>query len=357
MCGIFGWCVPSALAVHSSLIDDIQTILRHRGPDARGQYLFEDDEWQVGIIHTRLAIIDCSASGNQPMVLQPGLVLSFNGEIYNYLELKGELPSAEFQGSSDTEVLWHLINRFGTDALPRLRGMFAFAFWDQKRTELLLARDQFGKKPLFYSELPAGGIVFGSEISALLRFPGVKAHLDTDSISEYFEHRYVPGPNTFFQGIKKLAPGSFAHWHKGSLSRSRFYIPPFQKAQDIDVPETIALDRFRSTFETAVRIRLRSDAPYGVFLSGGIDSAAVLSEVSRAVADPVRTFTAVFSGSNLSELSAARDTARFFGSEHQEHVIESGDISDHLIAATKFRGAPVSEPSDVPILPPFSNGI
>jgi asparagine synthase (glutamine-hydrolysing) len=283
------------------------------------------------------------------MILQPGKVLSFNGEIYNYLELKEELPGTSFRGSSDSEVLWHLINRFGPDALPRLRGMFAFAFWDQDRSELLLARDQFGKKPLFYSELPGGGIVYGSEIASLLKFPGMEAHLDLESLPDYFEYRYVPGPNTFFKGIKKLQPGTFARWRDGRFEQSRFYVPPFHAAEDRNVSSAAAVERFRSAFASAVQIRLRSDAPYGVFLSGGIDSAAVLSEVARAVTKPVRTFTAVFSGSSLSERSAARETARFYGTEHHEHVIDSSDISSHVINATRFRGAPVSEPSDIPI--------
>lgn len=349
MCGIFGWCAHPSRVSHQDIMNDVHASLRHRGPDSQGYYFHEDSEWQAGIAHTRLSIIDYSEAGSQPMALQPGRVLSFNGEIYNYIELRNELPRIEFRGGSDTEVLWHLLNRHGTDVLPRLRGMFAFAFWNQDKSELLLARDHFGKKPLFYSELPDGGIVFGSEIAALLQYPGIHREIDTESASEYFRYRYVPGPNTFFRGIKKLPPGSFARWHKGQLSITRFYTPPFQTARDRDISVEDADERFRSTFETAVRIRLRSDAPYGVFLSGGIDSAAVLSEVSRAVTRPVRTFTAVFSGTNLSELSAARETARFYESEHNEHVIESGDISDHLVAATRFRGAPVSEPSDIPI--------
>ncbi|WP_414474556.1 asparagine synthase (glutamine-hydrolyzing) [Microvirga sp. M2] len=349
MCGIFGWCTRPALGPHHDFINDVHAALEHRGPDSQGHYFHESGDWHIGIAHTRLAIIECSEAGSQPMALQPGRVLSFNGEIYNYIELRNELPDINFRGGSDTEVLWHLLNRFGTDALSRLRGMFAFAFWDEEKSELLLARDHFGKKPLFYSELPDGGIVFGSEIAALLRYPGIRREMDADSTSEYFRYRYVPGPNTFFKGIKKLPPGSFARWRKGKLSVTRFYTPPFQTAEDRDVGIEEADERFRSTFETAVKVRLRSDAPYGVFLSGGIDSAAVLSEVSRAVTRPVRTFTAVFSGSNLSELSAARETARFYGSEHNEHVIESGDISEHLVSATRFRGAPVSEPSDIPI--------
>ncbi|WP_046865514.1 asparagine synthase (glutamine-hydrolyzing) [Microvirga massiliensis] len=354
MCGIFGWVVPSARALDSQVLTELTDLLRHRGPDGAGYWVdtSENPDWQIALGHRRLAIIDLSPGGAQPMSDELGRQLIFNGEIYNYLELKEELKGhqAHFRTSSDTEVLLKGLEILGPDILPKLRGMFAFALWDPKRGELILARDAFGKKPLYIAELPEGGLIFGSELHALTAFPGLDRSFDWDSLEEYLVYRYVPGPNTFFRSIKKLPPGHFAVWSNGNLTIRRYYTPPFADTEPEPIGMNEAVKRFTETLQESVRLRLRSDAPFGAFLSGGIDSAAVVGLMSQELGRPVQTFSAGFSESDHSELPYARLVASHFRAHHHEIVVPSSAVFDFLSEAVWHRGAPVSEPADIPIL-------
>ena len=275
MCGILGWVLPSSRALDQEALVRLTDLLKHRGPDSSG-YRIEEVEggrWQVGLGHRRLAIIDLSPGGAQPMSDGSGRLIIFNGEIYNYLELREELKQhqADFTTNSDTEVLLKGLEVWGLDVLPKLRGMFAFACWDPKERELILARDPFGKKPLYIAELPDGGLAFGSELHAIAAFPGIDRSFDWDALPEYLVHRYVPGPNTFFRAIKKLGPGHVAVWRSGSLKVKRYYTPPFANAPSEPMRMTEAVSRFSEELKESVRLRLRSDAPFGAFLSGGLN--------------------------------------------------------------------------------------
>ena len=354
MCGIFGWATPSSRALDRETLVRLTDILQHRGPDSAGYRIETVDggRWQVALGHRRLAIIDLSPGGAQPMSDADDRLLIFNGEIYNYIELREELKQhqVQFATNSDTEVLLKGLEVWGLDCLPKLRGMFAFACWDPKTRELILARDPFGKKPLYIAELEQGGIAFGSELSALAEFPGLDRSFDWDSLPEYLVYRYVPGPNTFFRSIKKLGPGHVAVWKDGALTVSRYYDPPYLNAPSVPIGTAEATDRFAEVLREAVQLRLRSDAPFGAFLSGGIDSATIVGLMSQELGRPVSTFSAGVQESEHSELPYARLVAKHFGTDHEEITVPSSAVFDHLPEAVWHRGAPVSEPSDIPIL-------
>ena len=229
MCGIFGWVLDAERAFDERILVQLTDQLNHRGPDGSGHWLGKtaDQRFQVGLGHRRLSIIDI-AGGAQPMWSTDGdVVVTFNGEIYNYVELREELQSLghAFHTTCDTEVLIEAYRRWGDEALSRFRGMFAFALFDVSRQRLLLARDPFGKKPLFVVDKDKR-LFFGSEIAALLDAPGLDRNVSWDSIAEFLIDRYVPGPATMFRSIKKLPAGSKAVWENGRLTTSRYFTPP-----------------------------------------------------------------------------------------------------------------------------------
>ena len=278
------------------------------------------------------------------------VVLVFNGELYNYVELREELRNLGhvFRTASDTEVLIEAYRCWGFGALPRLRGMFAFALWDSSCQRLVLARDGFGKKPLFYSE-HGGGVIFSSEIEPLVRFPRIDNSLDPGAIGHYLLNRFVPGPSTFFRGVKKLPAGCLALWEGGAFRTMRYFTPPIAVTRP-DVWELgDAVSLFRDVFDDAVRLRMRSDAPFGAYLSGGIDSSSVVSTMVKYSSTPVRTFAVGFDEEKYSELAFARLVAKQMGTNHDEVVVNSENFLDGWSEAIVRRGAPASETSDIPI--------
>ena len=353
MCGLFGWALPEAKARNRELLTDLTNRLTHRGPDGSGFWLGHtaDHAWQIGFGHRRLSIIDI-AGGTQPMWSADGSTcVVLNGEIYNYIELREELRlrGHRFATQSDTEVLIEAWRAWGMAALPRLRGMFAFALWDANKQQLVLARDPFGKKPLFLAEGPFG-LVFGSEIEPLLAFPGVSRALEPEALRQYLLNRYVPAPLTFFRNIRKLLPGCALVWKQGIFSVERYFTPPLAEVAPDLTNFDDAVAAFEGVFDEAVRIRMRSDAAYGAFLSGGIDSSAVVAQMAKHSAAPVRTFSVGFREQRWSELEHARKIASCFGTDHRELVVEPETFLAHWTEAVLRRGAPISEASDIPIL-------
>jgi asparagine synthase (glutamine-hydrolysing) len=327
--------------------------MTHRGPDGAGYWIGDtaDGAHQIGLGHRRLSIIDL-AGGAQPMWSADGTVaVTFNGEIYNYIELRKELAERGtiFSTSSDTEVLVEAYRAWGTGAVARLRGMFAFSLWDAARQVLVVARDPFGKKPLFFADL-SGSWLFSSEIEPIVNFPGFDRRLDFEALRDYLLNRYVPGPRTLFSGVKKLPPGCFAVWQRGSLTVTRYFVPPLATT----IPDVLdfedAVRMFGETFEEAVRIRMRSDAPFGAYLSGGLDSSAIVATMVRQSSARVRTFSVGFHEKAYSELNFARTVAKRFETDHHEVVVDSNSFMEHWPLAILRRGAPVSEPADIPIL-------
>ena len=354
MCGIFGWIVPAHRRLSQTQLEALTDKLAHRGPDAGGYWAhsFDNDSWQVGFGHRRLAIIDLSPGGAQPMRTEDGHVIIFNGEIYNYRALRDHLEAAGlvFETNSDTEVLLKLLQHKGSASLPLLRGMFAFAYWNPGTQEVMLARDHFGKKPLLIAQVSGGGLIFSSELDPLTEFPNIDLSVDRDSVSEYFAYRYVPGPNTFFRAIKKLPPAHTMTWRKGITKSDRYYTPPFSQPAISPIPEREAEELFMFALRKAVSTRLQSDAPFGAFLSGGIDSATVVALMAQEMGTPVKTFSVGFRESAYSELEYARQIAARFATDHHEVDVPSSAVIDNLSEAILHRGAPVSEPSDIPIL-------
>ena len=298
MCGIFGFVLPGDRKVAAGQLQNLTDVLAHRGPDGSGVWTPPDGgaRWQVGIGHRRLAIIDLTPGGHQPMVHRDRWVLSLNGEIYNYVELRRELESLGhcFVSNSDTEVLLIALVAWGEAALPKLRGMFAFALWDDVERKLLLVRDPFGKKPLFIAQ-PGAGVLFASEIAPIIQSGLIEATLDSASVRDFLLSRYVSGPHTFYSGVKKLPPGHLAVWQDGEFAVRRYYAPPTVADRPVTVTNFGEATRlFRDKLEESVRLRLRSDAPFGVFLSGGLDSSSIAALMARQLAQPVKTFSVGF---------------------------------------------------------------
>ena len=355
MCGIAGWVGRPLGPEAESVLAAMTGTIRHRGPDDDGHLVIPaaGERVEAALGFRRLAIIDL-AGGRQPMRTPDGrLSLVFNGEIYNYRELRAELTALghEFTSQSDTEVLLHAYRHWGPDAFVRLNGMFATAIWDHDRAELCLARDRFGKKPLYIAE--AGGrLVFGSEIKALLAVPGMAQGLDRASVRDYLRYRYVPGPATLFAGIAKLAPGAFGLWRGKEFRQTVWYRPPDGQAapeSDTGLADEAAVDEFVAHLDRAVARRMVSDVPFGAFLSGGIDSSAVVALMRRHSGQPVKTFSVGFREARYSELPAARQVAMACQTDHHELLVDADRLMDDLPKLIRFRDAPVAEPSDIPI--------
>jgi asparagine synthase (glutamine-hydrolysing) len=278
-----------------------------------------------------------------------GIALTFNGEIYNFRELRRALASAgyAFARDSDTEVLLRAYQHWGTDVVSKLRGQFAFAIWDAPRERLFLARDRFGEKPLYLVE-DERGCFFASEVKALLRVPGIAARVDPTAVWDYLAYRYVPGPKTLFAGVRKLMPGCYALRQHGKLVERRYWTPPDRAPRDEAEGGEHTVSAFLARLDEAVRLQMVSDVPFGAFLSGGIDSTTIVA-LMRRHSDQVKTFSVGFDDERYSELQYAAEAARHFGTVHQELVVAHRDVIDRLPNLVAVRDAPVSEPSDVAI--------
>jgi asparagine synthase (glutamine-hydrolysing) len=352
MCGIVGFHARSRLSLAREM-EAATDCLAHRGPDGRGTLVLRapDGEWHVGLGHRRLSIVDIEGSP-QPMRSHDGrFAIVFNGEIYNYIELRAELRERghRFNTEGDTEVLIEAWRAWGEACLPRLNGMFAFLLWDSRTGSLFAARDPFGKKPLFVARRE-GGHVFASEIEPLRRFSGIDDRLDQDSLREFLAYRYVPGPATLFRGIAKVPPGTFMAIDGSNVRTGRYFTTPFSRVKpDVeDFGEAVKL--FGDKLDEAVRLRLRSDAPFGAYLSGGLDSSAIVALMSRHMARPVTTFSVGFDAPGSSELPYARQVADALGTDHHELVVDVDAFSSVWDEAVLRRGAPFSEPSDLAVL-------
>ena len=350
MCGIAGWVGSGSSMLPAATCDAMLDAIAHRGPDDhgvfRGQY--SGGVHDVFLGHRRLAIID-PRGAVQPMCdPEAGLVLVFNGEIYNFRELRLELQRAgfHFELNSDTEVLLRAYQHWRGDLVHRLRGMFAFAVWDAREQSLFLARDRFGEKPLFLHE-SGGALYFASEIKSLLKVPGIERAIDLDSVWQYLAYRYVPGPATLFAGIRKLPPATTAVWRRGKLIESRYWSPPDRERRSSPAPNPgDAIDGFRQRLEEAVRMQMVADVPVGAFLSGGLDSSVIVGLMSREHAG-VKTFSVGFSEGRYSELPYAAEVSRHFETEHHELIVSHADLRERLEPLVAMRDGPVSEPSDI----------
>ena len=325
------------------VLEAMTQLLAHRGPDGRGVWI--DDG--IGLAHTRLSILDLSAAGSQPMVTSDGsCVLVFNGEIYNYQDLREELQQEgeTFRSRSDTEVLLMGYRRWGKSVLERLRGMFAFALWDTPKRKLFLARDRLGIKPLFFAHLKPG-IVFASEIKAMLVHPGIRREMNPSAVDAYFELGYIPGPDTVFEGVQALAPGCWLEYAEGSLTTRRYWIPDFSR-NGLAGSEDELLEQLDQRLNDAVKSHLVADVSVGAFLSGGIDSSLVCAVAQKHVPKPLRTFTIGFNGGG-DERRYARLVAAHIGADHHE-MLATPDILSELPRLVKHLEQPLFDNSVLP---------
>lgn len=310
--------------VNEALIRKMCGVLAHRGPDDEGVYL--DPRVKIGLGHRRLSIIDLSPAGHQPMSNEDGTIwIVLNGEIYNFQELKDILQRKghKFKSLTDTEVILHLYEDKGAQCLDDLRGPFAFAIWDGRKKILFAARDRIGKKPLYY-RYKDQTLIFGSEIKAILQDPDISGEVNKPAITDYLSYGYTPTPETMFKGIMKLPPAHFLIYQNGNIKINKYWELDFSRKLKLSENEYCA--RAMGLFEECTKIRLISDVPLGAFLSGGIDSSAVVYMMSKLSSKPVKTFSIGFEEESYSELKYARIIAERFKTEHHEYIVKPDAI-------------------------------
>ncbi len=343
MCGICGIICGSNRKVKKSEIKTMLSAMPYRGPDAEGVFLDKG----VGLGHCRLKIIDLSDNANQPMSNKDGTVhLVFNGEIYNFRELRKELTGRghTFRTSSDSEVIIHLYEEKGKELVNDLVGMFAFAVWDASERKLLLARDRTGQKPLFYT-ICDGVLAFASELGALSKFKEFNGDISPDAINHYLTYQYIPAPMTTFKDVKKLMPAHILEFKDGRESLSKYWTLSYSNKLSGSMKEL--KEHFLALFEEAVRIRMISDVPLGAFLSGGLDSSAVVGMMSRISDKPVKTFSIGYREEDFDETSYAEQVGKLFNTEHHSFKLVP-DVISVLPGLLKNYGEPFADPSAIP---------
>lgn len=348
MCGV--WSFAGTLACDEGVVGRMRETLRHRGPDDGGTFVRDG----VGLGHRRLSIVDLSDAGHQPMRNEDGTVwITYNGEVYNHDLLRRELEARghRYASRTDTETIVHLWEELGPRCVERLEGMFAFAIWDAGRSELFLARDRLGVKPLYYA-LSSDGLVFASEPKALVVHPAVHAELDEDALLEYLTFGFVPPPRTLFAGISKLAPAErMLVRADGSVERERWWSPLAQPSSEtvesMSEPELVAL--LRDLLRESVRKRMMADVPFGVFLSGGLDSSANVALMAELTDEPVRTYATAPRGyARYDELDYARRVAKHFGTEHHEVLVDERDALGVLPLLAEHLDEPLADWTAIP---------
>ena len=342
MCGITGIVRRDGAQIDRELLARMNEAIRHRGPDDDGFYFSEG----VGLAMRRLAIIDLK-SGRQPIHNADRTAwIVFNGEIYNYRELRKQLEALghTFYTDSDTEAIIHAYDEYGTDCPKHLRGMFALAIWNERDKSLFLARDRVGKKPLLYAQT-SDQLIFGSEFTALLAHPAVSREVNYEAIHHYLSFISVPAPLTAYQAIRKLEPGHWLLWQNGEVKSERYWHIDFSRK--VNMSEQEAGERVSELLRDAVRVRLMSEVPLGAFLSGGIDSSAVVALMAQESAEPVKTFSIGFEEQDFSELHHARRVAEHVGAEHHEFIVRPNAM-EILPTLVEHYGEPFADSSAIP---------
>lgn len=341
MCGIAGK-ISEAGAVDPALIGRMCEVVTHRGPDSRGIFC----DGNVGLGVQRLAVVDLE-TGDQPVFNEDrSVVVVFNGEIYNHHELRAELARSghRFSTRSDTEVIVHLYEDFGDEFVSQLRGMFALALWDARESRLLLARDRIGKKPLYYA-FQNNSLWFASEPKSILQDPSVPRDVDYAAVDAFLHYQYVPDAYCAFSSLSKLPPAHLLAFEGGRLTTRRYWrlsYTPKERLADEDACELI-----RERLLEATKVRLRSDVPLGAFLSGGVDSSAVVAAMARQVSGRLKTFTIGFPVGSFDEREYGRDVAQIFDTDHHEFVVEP-DIVELLPRLAWHYGEPFADQSAIP---------
>jgi len=325
MCGIAGKVYLDSRVVRPEHLRKMSEKIVHRGPDDDGVYISRDKK--VGLINRRLAIIDLSKAGHQPMLYKGRYVITFNGEIYNFQEERRRLEKEgyQFKSETDTEVILALYDKYGVSLLKRLRGMFAFAIYDDREKTIFLARDRIGKKPLKYFN-NGGTFIFASELKAILTQSEVKRTIDYNAIQSYLVYGYTPSPLTGFEGIKKLQPGHYIimNLRRKAFEIKRYWEPVFRNK--LHLTEREWCDRILNTLEQSTRLRMISDVPIGAFVSGGVDSSGVIYAMSKFSKKPINTFTITFEDKKWSEAKYAQNLVKKFGTNHHELLAKPENV-------------------------------
>lgn len=350
MCGICGIVsVSEHEGPSAGLIERMRDTLLHRGPDGAGIHTGPG----VGLGHRRLSIIDV-AHGQQPMyTADRRYVIVYNGEIFNHPEIKAQLEAegVQYRTRSDTETVLHLFERHGIKCLDRMRGMFAFAIWDSRERSLFVARDRFGVKPLYYLHRPDGGLIFGSEIKAVLCAMRGRPALNLAAMPDFLANHAPSGNETLFQGVRRLPPGHYLLWKDGAVSIRRYwdleYPPRSERVAVSSSDERALIAEYSQRLTEAVRIRLMSDVPLGMFLSGGIDSAAITATMAPLVKQPIRTFSVAFAEREANELQFARMVARAYATEHREVLVSPEEFFAALPRLIWHEDEPLAHPSSI----------
>jgi asparagine synthase (glutamine-hydrolysing) len=365
MCGICGE-IDFNKNINPALFKRMCNVMVHRGPDDEGTTFLRGDPYleareskdipttesgfEVALGHRRLSIIDLSKAAHQPMSNEDGTIwIVFNGEIYNFQELRGALEKKghRFKSKSDTEVILHDYEEWGVECLNHLRGMFAFAIWDSKLKRLFMARDRLGKKPLVYFK-QNGRFAFASEIKALLQVPGVERKVNNTAIHHYLTYQYVPSPDTIFEGIKKLPPAHYLLYDRdGTLKIERYWRLHFISSHHTEFDMRGLSDRIQTELEETVKLRLISDVPLGAFLSGGVDSSLIVGLMAKLSGHPVKTFSIGFEEKDFDELYYARIVANHFSTDHHEFIVKP-DAVEILPKLVWHYNEPFADSSAIP---------
>jgi asparagine synthase (glutamine-hydrolysing) len=347
MCGINGiaFSSRSGRTVSRPLLEAMRDVIRHRGPDDEGLFI----DRNVGLGHRRLAIVDVAA-GHQPMTNEDAsLHITYNGEIYNHADYREWLESRGhvYKTHCDTETILHLYEEYGVGCLEHLRGMFAFAIWDQRKQELFIARDRLGVKPLYYFHADDGSLYFGSEIKSIFAAGALKPELNYAALPDYLANHAPSGESTLFKGVKRLLPGQRLVWHDGKIHIYRYWDVSFRKATDGRYDDGDLIEQWRELFRTSVKLRLMADVPLGMFLSGGIDSSAIAAMMSTMVDEPIKTFSVAFRERDANELEYARLVAEKYKTDHHEVVVSPEDFFAALPNLIWHEDEPLAHPSSV----------
>src|SRR5579864_7124559 len=355
MCGIAGfWQTKRQAEIPAEVLLRMGNALKHRGPDDSG--VFYDDSTGVGLVHRRLSILDLSPAGHQPMSSHSGrYVIIFNGEVYNFEEIRKELgPGHAWRGHSDTEVMLEAFERWGVEgAVQRFVGMFAFALWDREERRLYLVRDRLGIKPLYYGWVE-GQFVFASELKAIRQYPGFQAQIDRDVLALYMRHNYVPAPHCIYQGISKLNAGCILvlggpqeqpavsqYWSVTEVAKEGLRSP-------VDGSETEIIAQLERKLAEAVKLRMIADVPLGAFLSGGIDSSTVVALMQSQSTRPVKTFTIGFHEDAYNEANHAKGIAAHLGTDHTELYVTPQEALNVVPLLPAMYDEPFADVSQIP---------
>ena len=346
MCGINGIAVSSksSRVISRELLEKMRDVITHRGPDDEGIFI----DGRIGLGHRRLSIVDVAA-GHQPMTNEDSsLHITYNGEIYNHADFREWLEGRGhvYRTHCDTETILHLYEEYGASCVDHLRGMFAFAIWDQRKQELFLARDRLGVKPLYYVHTHDGSLYFASEIKALLEAEALRPEINYAVLSDYLANHAPSGEETLFRGVKRLLPGHVLTWRDGQVSIRRYWDVDFSKETERRDDKTY-IEEWSQLFRESVRLRLMADVPLGMFLSGGIDSSAIAAVMSGMVSEPIKTFSVAFAEREANELEYARLVAEAYKTNHHEIVVSAEQFFEALPRLVWHEDEPLAHPSSV----------